>query len=176
MTRDASFRSGVGFLLSRVARLAEREWALFLTRAGLSQAEFTVLSVLAELGPMRQREVAERAVVDPRNAVATVARLTGRDLVANTADPVDRRGKILAVTSTGEQVLTEAGGHLAAERGRFLAALSPTERDVLANLLGRVYQAHTAPSASPASSTSSTAGFGSAQGPDPTLGCSPSSG
>jgi len=135
-TRLPAFRSGAGFLLSRVGRLAEREWAAFLADSAVTQAEFTVLAVLHDLGPVRQRDLARHAVVDPRNVVATVA-------VAGTTDAADRRSKMLNTTNAGTRELKDLATRISAERHRFFAALTFDEYETLTRLLAKVYDAHT---------------------------------
>ncbi len=142
-TRLPAFRSGAGFLLSRVGRLAEREWAAFLADSTVTQAEFTVLAVLHDLGPVRQRDLARHAVVDPRNVVATVAQLTAHDLVAGTTDAADRRSKMLNITNAGTRELKDLATRISAERHRFFAALTFDEYETLTRLLAKVYDAHT---------------------------------
>lgn len=141
--RHPAFKLGAGFLLSRVGRFAEREWAAFLTESALAQAEFTVLAVLHDLGPLRQRDLARHAVVDPRNIVATVAHLTARGLVTGTVDPADRRSKMLSLTKAGDRQLEDLATRIGAERRRFFAALTRDEYETLSRLLAKVYDAHT---------------------------------
>lgn len=142
-TRRPAFRSGAGFLLSRVGRLAEREWAAFLAESAVAQSEFTVLAVLHDLGPLRQRDLARHAVVDPRNVVATVASLTARDLVTGTADATDRRSKMLSLTDEGGRALEGLTTRIGAERRRFFNALTSDEYKTLSRLLALLYEAHT---------------------------------
>lgn len=144
VTRAPAFRSGAGFLLSRVGRLAEREWAEFLAQSAVTQAEFTILAVLHDLGATRQGDLARHAVVDRRNVVATVAKLTSRGLIATTADPADRRGKVLSLTVAGTREAENLGHRTGAGRDQFFDALTSDEYETLNQLLAKVYDAHTA--------------------------------
>jgi DNA-binding MarR family transcriptional regulator len=126
-----------------VGRLAEREWAAFLAESEVTQAEFTVLAVLNDLGPLRQRDVARHAVVDPRNVVATVAQLTARGLVTETSHATDRRSKMLSLTSAGRRELEDLASRIGEQRRQFFAALSDDEYQTLSRLLAKVYDAHT---------------------------------
>ncbi len=142
-TRSPAFKSGAGFLLSRVGRLAEREWADFLAESAVTQAEFTVLAVLHDLGAVRQGDLARHAVVDRRNVVTTVAKLTSRGLVDGTADSADRRSKVLSLTDAGTRETEDLGTRIGAGRHRFFAALAGDEYETLNRLLAKVYDAHT---------------------------------
>ena len=132
---------GAGFLLERLGTMAEQEWKTFISAEGLTTAQFTVLTVLAETGPITQREVARRATVDPRNIVPTIAGLTARELILADADPSDRRAKVIRLSPTGTRRLAAITDRLRAERSDFFAPLSPTEYEQLSALLDRVYRA-----------------------------------
>ncbi len=63
--------------------LAERKGTSCWVDAGLKQVAFAILGlvVLGKLCPTRQRDVAVRSFIDPRNAVASVGQLIDRGLV-----------------------------------------------------------------------------------------------
>lgn len=126
-----------------MGRLAEHEWTGFLAGSAVTQAEFTVLAVLHDLGPVRQRDLARHAVVDPRNVVATVAQLTARGLVTATADTADRRSKLLSLTDAGSRELEDLTTRISAERRRFFVPLTGEEYETLSRLLAKLYDAHT---------------------------------
>lgn len=127
-----------------MGRLAEREWAAVLAASAVTQAEFTVLAVLHDLGPVRQRDLARHAVVDPRNVVPTVARLIANDLVAGQTDAADRRGRILSITNAGRLRLDDLSTRIGPERDKFFAALTFTEYEIPTRLLLKLYDACTA--------------------------------
>lgn len=78
----------------------------------MTQAEFTVLAVLHDLGAVHQGDLARHAVVDRRNDVATVAKLTSRGLVDGTADSADRRSKVLSLTDAGTRETADLGSRI----------------------------------------------------------------
>jgi DNA-binding MarR family transcriptional regulator len=156
-----AYEHGAGFLLARLGSMAESDWTRFISAVGLTQAEFAVLSVLdrsvldesarAELhgrGPeharhdaLRQGDVAARAAIDARNAVAVVARLIERGLVTAESDPADRRVKLLRIADSGVRLVSTISQQLRRERSDFFSALSIQEYARLCELLGRVYRA-----------------------------------
>jgi DNA-binding MarR family transcriptional regulator len=145
-SQELSYVRGAGFLLARLGAMAERGWSSFISASGLTQAEFSVLVVLYEVGSMRQGSVAKRAALDPRNAVATVAALASRGLVTSTIDPSDRRAKLLCISETGKRCLKRVWALLRSERSDFFQPLNETEYAQLSELLYRVYSAHLASS------------------------------
>lgn len=154
-----AYEHGAGFLLARLGSMAESDWTRFISAVGLTQAEFAVLSVLDESarpalhgrGPeharhdaLRQGDVAARAAIDARNAVAVVARLIERGLVTAESDAADRRVKLLRIADSGVSLVSTISQQLRRERSDFFSALSTQEYARLCELLGRVYQARIA--------------------------------
>lgn len=135
----SEYRHSAGFLLARLGARAERQWSHELRTAELTQTEFTVLGVLASGETMRQSEVADRAGIDPRNVVPTVAGLVGRGLVSSGLDPTDGRAKLLRLSDEGARRLGELGARLAPARAAFFAPISADEYETLCALLGRLY-------------------------------------
>jgi DNA-binding MarR family transcriptional regulator len=133
------FERGAGFLLSRLGAMAEREWARIISAVKLTQAEFYILTLLDEIGRMRQRDVAIRAALDPRNVVETVAKLTRRRLIVVESDEYDGRAKNLSISTEGKARLERLREVLVSERASFFAPLSVDEYRQLCALLARVY-------------------------------------
>jgi DNA-binding MarR family transcriptional regulator len=136
-----SFERGAGFLLSRLGKMAERDWARVIDEVELTQTEFYLLTVLEEVGSIRQRELAIRAALDPRNAVASIARLTARGLIVSMVDKADRRVKGLAISLKGRSQLDMLRERLASERAVFFGPLTSKEYQRFCILLLRLYDA-----------------------------------
>ena len=136
----SEYRRSAGFLLARLGGLAERQWNRHLKAHELTQSEFAVLAVLPARKGLRQSDVAARAGIDPRNAVAVIGALQKRGLVASRPDPEDGRAKMLKISRLGSQLLNRLHAKLAPEREEFFAALSPSEYSTLCSLLERVYR------------------------------------
>nr|WP_296071464.1 MarR family winged helix-turn-helix transcriptional regulator [uncultured Actinoplanes sp.] len=133
---------GPGFLLAQLGRLAQQRWTSWLAEAGLTQLELATLSALAQAGPARQRDAATMVGVDPRNAVATVARLVERGLVTATSSTRDERSKVLAVSPAGARRLEQLSGEVVARGTAFFEILSPQEYALLHRLLESLYAHH----------------------------------
>lgn len=138
-----AFEQGAGFLLSRLGAMAEREWGAAVRATGLRPTDHAVLAVVEEADArgetVTQRQVAVRVGVDPRNVVATVARLRSRGLLASAPSADDGRARILHPTPLGRAALAELGRALDTGRAGFFGALDASEYATLCALLGRVY-------------------------------------
>jgi DNA-binding MarR family transcriptional regulator len=126
---------------ARARRLFARAYA---ERAGLSVAEWQVLSVLARSGDLSATDVARQAAMDKVKVSRAVRSLLERRLLRRAEDRRDRRVRRLAITPLGRR--TQAGvmplahalesemlGPLSAEdRERLRAALSRLDRHLAA--------------------------------------------
>ncbi len=68
---------------------------------GVDAASIALLMRLVHSGPLRQRELAEHALVDPSTASRQVAQLVATGLVERRRDPADGRAVLLAATAEG---------------------------------------------------------------------------
>ncbi|MBI5161295.1 MAG: MarR family transcriptional regulator [Micrococcales bacterium] len=97
-----------GRLLSVAARSVERAWHAGLSELGLTHAGLIVLDLLAE-GPVAQVDLARRGRVTPQTMSRTVDTLVAAGYVRRTADPLDRRIRIVERTEAGLRVFTASG-------------------------------------------------------------------
>lgn len=137
-----AYERGTGFLLARLGSLAARSWSAFLAGHGLTQSQYTVLTVLAERDALGQRRLAELVAVDARNLVPVLDALAARGLVARRPDPSDGRRRLVALTYQGTALVAALTADAAAGQDDFLSALAPEERRRLNDLLRRLYASH----------------------------------
>jgi DNA-binding MarR family transcriptional regulator len=98
----------VGFLMRRAN---QRHTAIFqdgMAGTELTPTQFTALVKVVELGRVTQNHLGRLAAMDPATIQGVVRRLIDRDLVARTADPLDRRMIVLVPTQAGSAVVGEA--------------------------------------------------------------------
>lgn len=131
-------------VLSRISRLARRldqaRSAAFAGH-GLEGWEFDVLSALRRAGqPYRLTPGAlvAQTLVTSGTMTNRVTRLSARGLVTRNPDPGDGRGVLVALTTTGRDLVDAAMADLLAYEQTILADLRPDEREVLAGLLRRL--------------------------------------
>jgi MarR family transcriptional regulator, lower aerobic nicotinate degradation pathway regulator len=121
------------YLLSLSGREARRRMT-----ARVSLPEFALLAALDEDGPASQRSLGQRLRKDPADMVRLVDAAESSGLVARSADPSDRRRRLVALTPAGARSLRS---HFAAARDvqdEMLAALDRGERETLHALLLRL--------------------------------------
>src|SRR3984957_4925395 len=122
-------------------RAHQRHVALFtagMAHVELTPTQFTALVKVVELGRVTQNHLGRLAAMDPATIQGVVRRLIDRDLVARTADPLDRRTTVLMPTPAGSAVAAHAG--VAARRitEATLDPLAPEERRQFLSLLQRL--------------------------------------
>ncbi len=123
-----------GRLLSTAARLVEQSWNNRLRESRVSHAGVIVLSLLAE-GPATQRELAGSQHMTEQTAGRTIAHLESTGHLRRTADPADRRRRVVEITEDGrallarmytmsegfpDEVIADGGGDVAAFRGTLI--------------------------------------------------------
>jgi DNA-binding MarR family transcriptional regulator len=106
-----------------------------LRRYDLTPPQFITMRMLED-EPRSMRWLAERQNCDASNITGIADRLGERDLIARTADPADRRIKLLALTRGGADTMARISADLAAGFVTRLR-LDDAEKAQLADLLER---------------------------------------
>jgi DNA-binding MarR family transcriptional regulator len=131
-------RGSVAWLVGRASLQAQRLIQERFAEHGLRKQHYGVLASLADQGPASQGPLADRLSLDRSDLVTFLDELEGRELVVRTADPADRRRKIVQITPAGERVLTGLDTLVFAADDELVAGLSAAERATLVRLLQRV--------------------------------------
>ena len=98
----------------------------------LSDAQYSALAVLDRRGALTPRELADLERVQPPSMTRTLAALAELGLVNRTADPTDRRQVLIDLTGPGRATVRATRKQRDAWLTRRLAALTPAEREILA--------------------------------------------
>lgn len=115
------------------ARLARE----LVTDAGLSEADYDVLSTLSEAdgGRARLSALAERMLWSQSRLSHHIARMQARGLVTRDEVESDGRGSVVVLTASGRRDLEAAApGHVAAVRAHLVDRLSPDQVAVLGDI------------------------------------------
>jgi DNA-binding MarR family transcriptional regulator len=107
------------------------------TDAGLSEADYDVLSTLSEAEGRRERisTLAARMLWSQSRLSHHIARMEGRGLVARDDCESDGRGSVVVLSDKGMQALEAAApGHVAAVRAYLIDRLSPDQIAVLGDI------------------------------------------
>lgn len=123
-------------LMANLAALFHHDYEDAASAHSLTGAQAKVLGLLRR-GPLPMRQIANTMSCEPSNITGIVDRLEARGFVNRQANPQDRRVKLVAITSDGENASTEMRASLTFAREP-LAALDPDQRAQLRDLLRRV--------------------------------------
>jgi DNA-binding MarR family transcriptional regulator len=127
--------------MSRLSRFLEHSIAEVLGRHGLNEPQFAVLAALRRAGPpgcLSPTDLYNSLLVSSGAMTNRLRRLEVAGLVRRIPDPNDGRGLLVALTRKGQRVVDEAVDAHTANEHRLLAALTPSDREVLADLLRRL--------------------------------------
>jgi len=124
--------------ITRLAALLERELDGVFARYGLAGCDFDVLATLRRSGaPYRltPTELSRSTMVTTGGMTKRLDRLEESGWIRREPDPRDRRGKLIALTDEGRELVDRAvEGHLVNEE-RLLASIPRADRKQLAALL-----------------------------------------
>ncbi|WP_194924527.1 MarR family transcriptional regulator [Catenulispora pinisilvae] len=124
--------------VNRLNRTFDAELETTFNEHGLNAAEFYSLVTLRRLGEpdgVSQRRLMRALNLSSGTISTRVDRLVERGLVTRDVDPADRRNSRVALTAQGIALFERVTpAHIATEN-RLLAALDPTQRDQLIDLL-----------------------------------------
>ncbi|KAB2349677.1 MarR family winged helix-turn-helix transcriptional regulator [Actinomadura rudentiformis] len=124
--------------LSRLTRIAEREFQTLFSEFGLQMGEFDVLGTLRRAGPpdgMTAGALARHSMKTAGAITNRLDRLVAKGYVTRDVDPANRRTVIVALTPAGRELIDRAvAAHLDNSR-RILAALDQHQQDDLAATL-----------------------------------------
>jgi MarR family transcriptional regulator for hemolysin len=128
----------VEIALVRAARAVRRAFDVRLASLGLTMSHASLLSFVRDLGPLTQRELADRMYVGKAAVGSFIDALEGRDLVRRYTDPSDRRVWRIKLTPAGDRLVAEFDHADAQLRTELRAGITRRERELLANLLLRL--------------------------------------
>ena len=111
---------------------------------GTNEPGFDVLAALRRSGPEQRRsagELARQTLVTTGGLTLRVKRLEKEGLVRRERDPEDHRMVYVSLTDAGRDLVDRAADTHFENLRRMLEGLTEAERDDLARLLGRLYEA-----------------------------------
>jgi len=124
--------------LWKAARAIEQNAIRSVSALGLGRSDFAVLEVLLHKGPQPVNVIGRKVLLTSGSITAAVDRLESRKLVRRTADPKDRRGRIVELTEKGCRLIERAFQQHAMDMEETMAVLRSGERVELVRLLKKV--------------------------------------
>jgi MarR family transcriptional regulator, lower aerobic nicotinate degradation pathway regulator len=135
-----------------IRRLQQIAVALFLQETeplGLTPVQYAALQAVASAPGTDQRTLARTIGLDTSTTGGVIDRLEARGLLLRSANPDDRRVRLLALTDAGQTLLREATPAMLRAQQRILAPLPPAERAEFMRLLRAIVTANNALSRAP---------------------------
>jgi DNA-binding MarR family transcriptional regulator len=131
---------GVIGRLHRLAGFLTDELSAVYRRHGLGEGDFDVLATLRRAGAPFERtpgELAEHTMVTTGAMTKRIDRLEGAGLVSRRTSERDGRGRVIALTPAGRELIDAAFTEHMANEHRLVGQLTSAETEQLAALLGR---------------------------------------
>lgn len=130
--------SRTGFALTILGESFQRHIREALADHDLKPRQLRILDLLADRGPIGQRELAELMGVDHSVLVGLLNPLENSRLIKRERDTTDRRKHLVSISSAGQRRLTRADQAFRDAEDAFLAPLAANEREQLHALLARL--------------------------------------
>jgi DNA-binding MarR family transcriptional regulator len=131
----------VAFLLAQVGGQAAARFAERMGELELTPAQAGILNAVRAGPGISQQTLADRLGMLPSALVGFIDGLEERGLLERARSDTDRRRNSLLLTAAGNQTLAAIGALARAHDEELCAALTPAQRDRLADLLTRIASA-----------------------------------
>jgi len=105
-----------------------------LRSAGLTESQFGVLEALDHLGPMCQKDLADKILRSAGNLTTVIGNLEQRGLIERHQHPEDRRVQTVELTAAGRRLIRSVFPGHAAALVRAFSVLSAEEQEHLGAL------------------------------------------
>lgn len=127
--------SSAGFMLALLGQDAIRRLRDALTAHDLKPRQFQILDLLADRGPIGQRELGETMAIDHSILVTMLNPLEADGLIRRERDAADRRRHVVTVTPAGKRRLASAAQAQREAEDALFSGLSDQQRRQLRDLL-----------------------------------------
>ena len=128
-------RSSPGLLLALLGQDAMRRLRDAHTAHDLMPRQFQLLGLLADHGPMGQRDLGQAMATDPSILVTLLNPLEADGFVTRSRDSADRRRHVVTLTAKGKRKLDRAAEAQRQAEDTIFAGLSSEQRAQLRQLL-----------------------------------------
>jgi len=132
-------------LLLRISRFMRYYHKLF--TQGITDISFDELGFLFaafKMGLSRKSDLIAGSLIEPTTGAEIINRLVRRNLFEERPNPEDRRSKLVGLTQEGYRMLAQLIPRMAPLHQVLSSALSPSERQLLIQLLAKMNDMHTA--------------------------------
>lgn len=131
-------RHDLGAAFARLARAMVKAEEPVLRAHDVEMWDYVVLVALEDAPAPTQSELAAAVGRDKTRLIPILDRLEVRGLLRRTADPDDRRNRIVALTEAGRALVTSCRAGVREVEAELLAPLDPAERTTFVTVLDRL--------------------------------------
>lgn len=136
----------MGYLLAQASVATTRVFEAAVGQpTGLHRLEYTLLVLIGENPGCTASALSKALAISPPNMVVWLDRLSSQGLVEREPSETDRRANHLRLTVDGQALAARTTRALRDGESAMLAALSPGERAILAELLAKLARSPAAP-------------------------------
>jgi len=128
----------LGYNLARASIPTNHAFRKHIAPLGLTQVEFTVLTLLATNTSVTQLQLGRALGAAPSNLTNLLGRLEAKRLILRRRSSVDARAQTIALTRSGAALAKRAAGLADGMEENLLRHLSDGERHILFELLQKV--------------------------------------
>ncbi|WP_191229221.1 MarR family winged helix-turn-helix transcriptional regulator [Aurantiacibacter xanthus] len=125
------------YLVRRFHALAHARLESITRAYDMTPAEFTMLSLVAGIGPCSSAEIARRASITPQAVTQQINQLEGKGLLLRRENPSNRRINLIEATSEGRTGLSAINQQADRLEQEFLAAFGEPEQAVIRAFLSQ---------------------------------------
>lgn len=126
------------FWINQASRLLMRDFEAGLRPLGFGMAYIPVMALLAERGPLQQKDLVAAIGIEQPTMAALLARMERDGVVVRLPHPGDRRSKRFELTISARTRLPDAGRILGDVVDRALAGIGDTDRQAMLRTLRQV--------------------------------------
>ncbi len=105
---------------------------------GLTVSQFGILEALYHLGPMLQKDLAEKILKSPGNITMVIDNLAKRGLIVREKSASDRRASVISMTHEGSRLIAAIFPAHADRIRKTMSALTMKEQEDLGRLLKKL--------------------------------------
>jgi DNA-binding MarR family transcriptional regulator len=142
MTTSYPFVEAPGHLIRRAQQIAVAVFMQETAAFDVTPVQFAILNALIDDAGEDQVTLAKNVAFDPATFGSVISRLEAKGWVMRTADPVDKRRKLLWVTDEGKRVAFAMKRAVAKAQLKITAPLDSQEQVEFVRLLGKLVSGH----------------------------------
>ncbi|PYU03773.1 MAG: MarR family transcriptional regulator [Acidobacteria bacterium] len=109
-----------------------------LEATGIDDTDFRILEALLNKRPLPVNTIGPKVYLTPGSISVAVDRLVDKGLVSRVESPLDRRVRVVSLTSKGKELIAPVFRKHAAEIGKVFADASPKEVRTLETILKKI--------------------------------------